>query len=117
MISARIAFTLRLCTGGDDGFQYWWDRLAAVTGCYSRVVMLGDSMGATAALMFSPLATAVHAFTPQVGLLVSSPDTSIWQEVLSVLTRIQSERRRTPTRRQVVVGVWHHVMRAMSGLH
>jgi hypothetical protein len=28
--------------------------------------MLGDSMGATAALAFSPLATAVHAFTPQV---------------------------------------------------
>ena len=54
--------------GGDDGFQYWWDRLAAVTGRYSRVLMLGDSMGATAALLFSPLATAVHAFTPQAGL-------------------------------------------------
>ena len=53
--------------GGDEGFQYWWDRLAAVTGRYSRVLMLGDSMGATAALLFSPLATAVHAFTPQVG--------------------------------------------------
>ena len=54
------------CAGGDDGLQYWWDRLAAVTGRYSRVLMLGDSMGATAALLFSPLATAVHAFTPQV---------------------------------------------------
>lgn len=54
--------------GGDEGFQYWWDRLAAVTGRYSRVLMLGDSMGATAALLFSPLATAVHAFTPQAGL-------------------------------------------------
>ncbi len=53
--------------GGDEGFQDWWDRLAAVTGRYSRVLMLGDSMGATAALLFSPLATAVHAFTPQVG--------------------------------------------------
>ena len=52
--------------GGDDGLQYWWDRLAAVTGRYSRVLMLGGSMGATAALLFSPLATAVHAFTPQV---------------------------------------------------
>ena len=52
--------------GGDNGRQYWWDRLAAVTGRYSRVLMLGDSMGATAALLFSPLATAVHAFTPQV---------------------------------------------------
>jgi hypothetical protein len=51
--------------GGDDGFEYWWDRLAEVTGQYSRVLMLGDSMGATAALMFSPLATAVQAFAPQ----------------------------------------------------
>ena len=55
----------------DDGFQYWWDRLAAVTGRYSRVLMLGDSMGATAALLFSPLATAVHAFTPQAGFPAS----------------------------------------------
>ena len=55
--------------GGDEGFLYWWDRLAAVTGRYSRVLMLGDSMGATAALLFSPLATSVHAFTPQAGLL------------------------------------------------
>ena len=57
---------LVICAGGDAGLQYWWDRLAAVTGRYSRVLMLGDSMGATAALLFSPLATAVHAFTPQV---------------------------------------------------
>ena len=57
---------LSIIAGGDDRLQYWWDRLAAVTGRYSRVLMLGDSMGATAALLFSPLATAVHAFTPQV---------------------------------------------------
>lgn len=57
-----------MCTGGDEGFGYWWDRLAEVTGQYSRVLMLGDSMGATAALMFSPLATAVHAFAPQASL-------------------------------------------------
>jgi len=34
---------------------------------YKRVMMVGDSMGATAALLFSPLATAVQAFSPQVG--------------------------------------------------
>ncbi len=53
--------------GGDsEEFQCWWDRLEAVTTQYNRVLMLGDSMGATGALLFSPLATAVHAFTPQV---------------------------------------------------
>lgn len=30
--------------------------------------MVGDSMGATAALLFSPLATAVQVFSPQVRL-------------------------------------------------
>ena len=39
--------------------------MARVTGQYTRVLMLGDSMGATGALMFSPLATSVHAFAPQ----------------------------------------------------
>jgi len=35
-------------------------------------VMIGDSMGATAALMFADQATCVHAFCPQVDLSVSS---------------------------------------------
>lgn len=51
--------------GDEEGFRFWWERLEAVTRGYARVLMLGDSMGATAALLFSPLATAVHAFTPQ----------------------------------------------------
>ncbi len=51
--------------GDEEGFRFWWDRLESVTRRYTRVLMLGDSMGATAALLFSPLATAVHAFTPQ----------------------------------------------------
>jgi hypothetical protein len=37
-----------------------------VTDKYKRVMMVGDSMGATAALLFSPLATAVQVFSPQV---------------------------------------------------
>ncbi len=57
---------LRWAGGDDEDFQFWWDRLARVTGQYTRVLMLGDSMGATAALLFSPLATNVHAFAPQV---------------------------------------------------
>ncbi|BDA46872.1 probable leucine-rich repeat-containing protein 7 at N-terminal half [Coccomyxa sp. Obi] len=60
-------------SGGDDeDFQFWWDRLARVTGQYTRVLMLGDSMGATAALLFSPLATSVHAFAPQVDFMTAS---------------------------------------------
>ena len=51
---------------GDEGLKVWESRLEAVTKRYSRVIMLGDSMGATAALLFSHLATAVHVFTPQV---------------------------------------------------
>lgn len=41
-------------------------RLETCVQGYGRVVMVGDSMGATAALLFSRLATAVLAFCPQV---------------------------------------------------
>ncbi|CAK9235934.1 unnamed protein product [Sphagnum troendelagicum] len=39
---------------------------------YKHVIMLGDSMGASAALLFSRLATSVLAFCPQVDLSTSS---------------------------------------------
>ena len=52
--------------GCDSGFASYSERLAAITGRYQRVLMLGDSMGASAALMFSNLATCVQVFTPQV---------------------------------------------------
>ncbi len=42
-------------------------RLEAAVAGYGQVLMVGDSMGATAALLFSRLATAVLAFCPQVG--------------------------------------------------
>ena len=53
-------------SGGNDGFQYWEDRLRLISQQYERVLMLGDSMGATGALLFAPLATAVQVFSPQV---------------------------------------------------
>lgn len=53
-------------SGGDKRFDDYFQRLSQVTKKYKRVVMVGDSMGATAALLFSPLATAVQAFSPQV---------------------------------------------------
>lgn len=54
--------------GGDAGAmaERYTARLRAITERYSRVVMIGDSMGATGCLLFAPLATSVLAFCPQV---------------------------------------------------
>ncbi|KAL3161282.1 hypothetical protein ABBQ38_009638 [Trebouxia sp. C0009 RCD-2024] len=71
--------------GGDDRFDDYFDRLSRVTSRYKRVVMLGDSMGASAALLFSPLATAVQAFSPQVDLTASSIRPAIGTAEMTVL--------------------------------
>ena len=59
--SARMWYS-----GGDEGYHEYHQRLQAVTEQYSKVLMIGDSMGATGALLFSTCATAVLAFCPQV---------------------------------------------------
>lgn len=48
--------------------SYYRRELEVALRPYRQVIMLGDSMGASAALMFSPLATSVIAFCPQVHL-------------------------------------------------
>jgi len=53
-------------------YESYYERLAKVTSEYDKVIMIGDSMGATASLLFSPLATRVIAFCPQVDLSVAS---------------------------------------------
>lgn len=58
--------------GGDAGCEMYRAKLSAVVSGYDEVVMIGDSMGATAALLFSDLATIVHAFCPQVDLATAS---------------------------------------------
>ncbi|KAH7622124.1 putative Leucine-rich repeat-containing protein 1 [Nannochloris sp. 'desiccata'] len=61
--------------GGDDDVEYskiWEKRLEKVTRHYDHVVMIGDSMGATASLLFAGQATSVHAFCPQIDLAASS---------------------------------------------
>jgi Leucine-rich repeat (LRR) protein len=61
--------------GGDDDVKYskiWEERLDQVTRHYDHVVMIGDSMGATASLLFAGQATSVHAFCPQIDLAASS---------------------------------------------
>lgn len=49
--------------------NYYKKELEIALRPYKDVVMLGDSMGASAALMFSTLATSVIAFCPQVCFL------------------------------------------------
>lgn len=77
--------TRRWYDGGDDAHQYWSSRLTAAVAGYSSVLMIGDSMGATAALLFSRLATAVVAFTPQIDLTRSSirpGESTGWRDAL-----------------------------------
>ncbi|CAI5461658.1 unnamed protein product [Closterium sp. Yama58-4] len=57
--------------GYTDGAYYRREIAAAVEG-YDRVVMIGDSMGASAALMFSEFGSSVLAFCPQVDLISAS---------------------------------------------
>eukprot|EP00198_Chlamydomonas_reinhardtii_P001847 XP_001691183.1 predicted protein [Chlamydomonas reinhardtii] len=58
--------------GSEAAYAYYRSRLAATTRSYRRVLMLGDSMGATACLLFADLATAALAFCPQVDLTTAS---------------------------------------------
>jgi Leucine-rich repeat (LRR) protein len=59
--------------GSDDEFAQWEVRIADVAKRYPNgVVMIGESMGASATLMLAAHATSVHAFCPQVDLTSSS---------------------------------------------
>eukprot|EP00898_Chlorokybus_atmophyticus_P002308 jgi/Chlat1/3078/Chrsp21S03388 len=67
--------------------EYYADRLKAVTSNYQRVLLLGDSMGASAALLFSELATSVIAFCPQVDLTTAAIRPAKHAEWLQAFTR------------------------------
>ena len=58
--------------GGADARAQYPDRIAAVAAEYPRVVLMGDSMGATGALLCAPAATRVLAFCPQIDLRTAS---------------------------------------------
>ncbi|KAL4428234.1 hypothetical protein ABPG75_002323 [Micractinium tetrahymenae] len=95
--------------GGDEGYELYEGRLRAACAPYRSVVFIGDSMGATGALLFAHLATEVHAWTPQVDLGTSSirpGQGSDWHAILRhrVLKGV------TGCRGQVVVhtGSWRH---------
>ena len=72
IVIKACSYSTPYCSGGDERFDDYYDRLKKVTERYKRVLMVGDSMGATAALLFSPLATAVQVFSPQVRLHTES---------------------------------------------
>ena len=55
--------------GHFGGFNQYESRIRAASRPYSRISLVGDSMGGSAALLFSHLATdAIVAFSPQVDL-------------------------------------------------
>lgn len=78
LISHSHSLSLFSSPGGGPGFETWAAHLAAAAAPYAgRVLMLGDSMGASAALMFAGHAAAapdaaVLAFCPQLDLASSA---------------------------------------------
>jgi len=56
----------------DAEFERWSEHLRKVCAGYKRVLYIGDSMGASASLMFAEHATRVLSFCPQVDLYLSS---------------------------------------------
>lgn len=83
--------------GGEVGLMHerYTDRLRQYTEQYRHVVMIGDSMGASAALLFSPLATKVMSFCPQVGccphaVLRGQPQASEYLPCPAVSTELHS---------------------------
>ncbi len=80
-----------------------------MTSQYNHVFMLGDSMGATACLLFSHLATSVQAFCPQTDLRASSirpGREDSWFEALWARLALAVER--SNARITVHVGNWKH---------
>eukprot|EP00250_Pteridium_aquilinum_P004844 c15039_g1_i1 orf=76-1902(+) len=65
----NTGFEVKACA--KVGAYYQQELHEALKG-YKRVIMIGDSMGASAGLLFSPLATSVIAFCPQVDMTASA---------------------------------------------
>ena len=66
--TAKSWYSSNPTTGDFDGGAWWDATLAELCAPYRKVVLLGDSMGGTAALRFARHADAVVAFVPQVDL-------------------------------------------------
>ena len=66
--TAKTWYCSNPMTGELDGGAWWDATLAELCKPYQKVVLLGDSMGGTAALRFARHADAVVAFVPQIDL-------------------------------------------------
>lgn len=96
---------------GDTGEigQYYAKELQIVFREYERVLMLGDSMGASAALLFSEMATSVLAFCPQVDLVTSAirPGMGLpWQRAFG--GQLREAVKQTGAKVRVHCGSWGH---------
>ena len=56
----------------DEAERSWREGIEGIAGRYARVLNLGDSMGASAALLFADVADHAVAFCPQVDLVSAS---------------------------------------------
>ena len=102
---------------GTVGHAAYGDQLAAAAAGYDRVILLGDSMGAAAALTFADRATAVMAFCPQVDLKASAirpgqPDA--WLEGFTA--RLHVAVARSGAAVEVHTGNWAHDMDQATAL-
>eukprot|EP00249_Psilotum_nudum_P022238 c28429_g1_i2 orf=1054-1815(+) len=94
---------------------YYKQELKIACQNYKRVIMLGDSMGGSAALMFSCLATSVIAFCPQVDLASSTMRPGAdktWlhcfkEELLNAVTKSQAKI-------TVHCGIWVHDLQQVN---
>eukprot|EP00889_Picochlorum_renovo_P003466 jgi/Picre1/30496/NNA_005860.t1 len=95
--------------GGDERYSQYNNAIEKIASQYPKVIFIGDSMGATAALMFAKHATMVHSFCPQIDLSKSSirpGEEEAWEGILKerVLAGIEA----CSGDIQVHVGNWHH---------
>lgn len=95
--------------GGDDRFQDYDAAIQSVAIAYDNVLFLGDSMGATACLLFAHHAHVVHAFCPQIDLSKSSirpGEDPSWENTLK--TRALAGIDNCDGHLHVHVGNWQH---------
>ena len=98
----------------DEAERSWREGIERVAGRYARVLNLGDSMGASAALLFADVADHAVAFCPQVDLVSASirPGRSArWmryfrKRVVAAVDRAVTGPRRS--RVEIHSGTWEH---------
>ena len=95
--------------GGDDRYYAYRQAIAKAASNYPNVLFIGDSMGATASLMYAEYATTIHAFCPQIDLGKSSirpGEEETWETQLR--ERVMDGVHACRGDIYVHVGNWHH---------